>query len=253
MSFKWIPVLLLSIFLASCASNPEQEGSAAEAARHAAQVNTQLGREYMNRGQYEVALEKLKKAINSDKNYAPAHTMIAVFYEQIGEQDLVEKHYREAVKISPENGDVNNNYGSYLCRSGQAKSAEKYFLTAVDDPFYRTPAVALSNAGSCQLEMGNLDKAESYLRQSLEYDPKFPDALLEMAGISYQRGNHLGARAFLQRYEDAGPRTAESLMMGYRVETHFNNSVAARRYADLVLNFFPGSYQATEIKSLRQQ
>ena len=42
----------------------------------------------MDRGQYEIALEKLKKAVAYDKTYAPAHTMLGVLYETIGENEL---------------------------------------------------------------------------------------------------------------------------------------------------------------------
>jgi type IV pilus assembly protein PilF len=39
--------------------------------------------------------------------------------------------------------------GAFLCRLGRFPDAEKYFLRAVEDPFYKTPAAALANAGVC--------------------------------------------------------------------------------------------------------
>jgi len=248
-----IGFLLVTGLLCGCAANPAREDSKDSKARHAAEINTQLGREYMQRNQDEVALEKLKKAISMDNNYAPAHTMIAVLYEKLGEENLAEKNYYEAVRIAPGNGDVNNNYGAYLCRNGKGQDAERYFLKALDDPFYKTPAVAMANAGACQLKLGNVDKAETYLRKSLGYDAKFPDALLAMASISVSRKDYLRGRAFLQRYESAGPRSAESLMLGYRIEHQLGNATGAKHYADSLLDYFPQSGEAKEIKGIRSQ
>ncbi len=251
MKYRFCLLLALVTLLSACAGSGAPPGGV-DSVREQTEINTQLGREYMSRGQYEIALEKLKKATSADPDYAPAHTVLAVLYEQIGEHDLAGQHYRRAVDTAPKNGDVNNNYGAYLCKSGQADRAERYFLRALDDPFYRTPAVALSNAGSCELQSGNLDKAESFLRQSLEYDAKFPDTLLTMAKVSHLQGEYFRARAFLQRYEGLGPATAESLALGSGIENNLNNKDAARGYFEKLSAQFPNSPQARELRGKLQ-
>jgi type IV pilus assembly protein PilF len=175
--------------------------------------------------------------------------MLGVLYEQIGEMASAEKHYQLAVQAAPANGDVNNNFGVFLCKSGRLDAAERHFLKAIEDPFYRTPAVALANAGSCFLQNGNLDKAEKYLRQSLEYDAEFPDALLPMASVSQQKGEHLRARAFLQRYQATGSESAASLALGVRIETSLDNERAAQDYRDRLLRDHPDSPQAADVMS----
>lgn len=243
--------VLFACLLLGCSSSPERDEGKAN--RRAAELNTQLGQGYMNRGEYEIALDKLKKAVRADDDFAPAHTMLAVLYEQIGETDLAGRHYREAVRADPEDGNVNNNYGAYLCRTGKAEEAEKYFLNTLEDPFYRTPEVSMANAGSCALEAGQREKAESYLRRSLGYEPGFADALLVMAALKYEQGSYLAARGFMQRYEVAGPPVPESLITRYRIETSLSNPEEARRYADQLLDQFPNTAQAEEIRSIRRQ
>ncbi len=61
----------------------------------------------MDRGQYEIALEKLKKAIAYDKTYAPAYTMLGMLYEALGETEDAGVEYKRAVQYAPKNGDVN--------------------------------------------------------------------------------------------------------------------------------------------------
>ena len=234
-----LPSLLL--VLAACASSPDRSDTEL---RRAAETNTALGRQYMERGEYEIALEKLKRAVAYDKTYAPAHTMLGILYETIGQTRQAGEEYRRAVQYDPQDGSVNNNYGAYLCGTGKQKEAERYFLAAVEDPFYDTPAIALSNAGSCALALGDLDKAESFLRQSLEYDDKLGAALLPMAEVSYRQGSYLRARAFLQRFEAVGTPTAESLMLGYRIESRLGDEKSAERYRRELLERYPSAMQS---------
>lgn len=243
-------ILLTVIFLAACATTSTDKED--KAARKAAETNTALGRGYMDRGQYEIALEKLKRAVAYDKTYAPAHTLLGVLYETIGETEEAGREYKLAAHYAPKNGEVNNNYGAYLCATGKQNEAEKYFLRAVDDPFYPTPAIALSNAGSCALALGDLDKAETFLRQSLDYDNKLGASLLSMAEVSYRKGSFLTARAFLQRYEATGDMDEESLYLGYRIESRLGDEESAERYRIELLERFPGTEQAGRAASREQ-
>ena len=236
-----ILILFLLLFVVACASsgNSREDGD-----RKAAENNTSLGQAYMERQQYEVALEKLKRAVANDKTYAPAHTLLAILYENLGETELAEKEYKEAIKYDPTDGDVNNNYGAFLCRNGKSEQADQYFMTAVKDPFYTTPQMAYVNAGNCSLGRGDLDKAEAYLRQSLEFDGKNAAALLAMADVSYRRGSYLRARAFLQRYESVGNLNEQSLLLGYRIESELNDNKSAERYRTELFERFPNSSEA---------
>lgn len=241
MNAKTLLLTAALLGLAACTSTPQKSD---DELRSAAETNTSLGRQYMERGQYEVSLEKLKRAVSYDKTYAPAHTMLGVLYETIGETEQAGEEYQLAVKYDPTDGNVNNNYGAYLCGIGRREEADRYFNTALEDPFYNTPEVALSNAGGCALARGDLDKAESYLRQSLDYNDKLGAALLPMAEVSYRKGSYLRARAFLQRYEAVAPMTEESLQLGFRIETALGDEKSAERYRIELREQYPGSIQA---------
>jgi len=236
-----ILVLFTLLFIVACSSTPDESD---KSARKAAETNTALGRSYMDQRQYEIALEKLKRAVAHDKTYAPAHTLLGVLYETIGEMEKAGEEYKKAVQYAPENGDANNNYGAFLCAAGKREEADRYFMAAIDDPFYSTPAIALANAGSCALALGDLDKAESYLRQSLDYDGKLGAALLPMAQVSYRQGSFLRARAFLQRYQAVSVLNEEALYLGYEIESKLGDEESAERYRIELLERFPGSIQA---------
>lgn len=249
MSLRSIAMALLCAGLLAACASAQQTASEDKAARKAAETNTSLGRQYLDRRQYEVALEKLRRAVAYDATYAPAHTLLGVLFETLGKLEEAEREYRLAVKYAPENGDVNNNYAVFLCGQDRASEAEPYFQAAMQDPFYTTRHVAYANAGLCALNRNELDKAERYLRQSLEYDGKYAPALLPMAEVSYRMDAYLPARAFLQRYEAVGEVNAESLYLGYLIETALGDAVSAARYRKSLLDGFPGSTEAAQTRT----
>lgn len=236
---------LAVLALTGCASGPAPEETGK--ARRAAETNTELGRQYIARGEYEVALDKLRRAIAHDKTYAPAHTVLAFLYENLNDDEMAAKEYREAVKYDPDGGSVNNNYGAFLCSQNKWHEAERYFDRALEDPFYATPELATTNAGLCALGAGDLDKADKYLRQSIEYDDNLPEALLALGKLNYQQEQYLRARAFLQRYEAVASHTAESLELAYRIERELGDEQAAERYRRELLQSFPKSSAARSV------
>ncbi len=250
MEMRIVLLVLISLITACTASGREDE---LKNNRKAAETNTSLGQEYMQRKEYEIALEKLKRALAYDRTYAPAHTVLGVLYETLGDLEQAEKEYAAAVKYDASDGDVNNNYGAFLCRIGKGKGAEQYFLKAVKDLFYRTPEIAYSNAGYCALEQGDLDKADAFLRQSLGYNDKLPSALISMADVSYQMNNYLRARAFLQRYGSVGAWNANSLLLGYRIESKLGDAESANRYRLKLLERFPDSSEASRATGQEQE
>jgi type IV pilus assembly protein PilF len=247
---RLLALFLVSLLVSAGASQQTENPDEKSDSRRAAESNTSLGLEYMERGQYEVALGKLKKAVREDPGYAPAHTVMAVLYERIGEFALAGKSYQKAYQADPANGDVNNNYGVYLCKSGEANKAMGHFLKALDDPFYSSPSVALTNAGACEMGDGDLAEANNYLRRALKIEPDFPDALMAMANLKFQEQNYLGARAFMQRYEAAASHDAESLLLAYKIETASGDSKNANRYKLMLESHFPESEQTREVRRL---
>lgn len=245
-----VMLLMALVFIGGCASSQPEDPYDVSKKRKGAESNTSLGLEYMKRGQYEVALGKLKKAVRDDPTYAPAHTVTAVLYERIGEMDLAGRHYLKAVEIDPVDGDTNNNYGVYLCKTGKEDKAIGHFLKALEDPFYSSPSVALTNAGSCALGKGDFDGADNYLRAALKIEPAFPDALLNMAKLNFEKKNYLSSRAFMQRYEAAAGHGPETLLLAYKIEVASNDRRAANKYKLMLESNFPESDQAAEARRI---
>jgi len=212
----------------------------------AAQYNTQLGLDYLQRGKLDFAKEKLERALEQDPTLPQAHTAMALLYEQLGEAERADKHYRKALSLSPEAA-MHNNYGVFLCRQGKREKAEEHFIEAIGDRLYRTPEAALTNLGFCLRQDGELERAEEYFRQALRRNSRFPDALWQMANVAYEQENYLQARAFLQRYAERAPEGPQVLSLGMRIEMELGDDAAVEDYEQKLRRDYPESVQTRQL------
>jgi type IV pilus assembly protein PilF len=203
----------------------------------------------MRQGDYDTALVKLQKALEADPGSATANGTLAILYENVGENDLAEKHFKKALRLSPKDPQIHNNYGQYLCRHDKYTEAIEQFNIAAGDALYPGLAASLTNAGICAARIPDNKQAETYFRKALAHDQNFSYALLQMANLMYTQGNYLAARAYIQRFDGVSAPSAESLWLGVRIESALGDLSAAGGYALKLKNNFPKSEEA---KSLRE-
>lgn len=217
--------------------------------KEAARINTDLGINYARNGDYDVALDKFKRALEQDASHAPAHAGIALVYSQRGETEAAESHFKRALQLQGNDAFTRNNYGVMLCEQKRYKEAERMFLQAAAVPGYRAPESAYTNAGVCAKRIPDLERAELLLREALKVKPEYPDALQNLAAVCLDRGDYARARAFLQRYEKAGPATANTLWLGARIEYALGDEHAAADYIQRLRAQFPDSEESARTLS----
>ncbi len=246
-----ISVLMGLVILAGCASSPARVEDTPQ--RRAARSYAELGLNYLRQGQRAVAMEKLRKAVEMDPSYAGAQHGLALGYQEFGQPDLAEMHFRHAMRLDDKDSNLYNNFGAFLCDQGRYEEADKYFLRAVADPGYGTPDRAWENAGVCALKNNDFDKAETYLRSALKLQPKLSAALLGMARVNYRKKDFLRTRAYLQRYEEVGAPTSETLWLAVQTERNLGDVQAANRSVMLLESKFPDSDEARSLKRGRSK
>ncbi|MEM7026748.1 MAG: type IV pilus biogenesis/stability protein PilW [Pseudomonadota bacterium] len=210
--------------------------------------NLDLGIAYMKQGAFEKALEKLNRAKLADPKYSPTYNALGLLYESLGQQDKAEEHYKKAIKLNIADSSTLNNYGRFLCKQNRRDEAEDVFQQAADNPLYETPEIAITNAGVCFFNNQNSAKAEEYFRKALQLNPNIPPALLLMSEISYNQGDKLSARGYLQRFQLIAAHTPKSLWLGIRLEQALKNNDAVSSYALLLKNQFPDSEEAAKLR-----
>jgi type IV pilus assembly protein PilF len=245
----WLSVALVALSACANSGSMNQRASADEAAV----ANMNLGAGYLRQGNTELAIERLQRALSQDPRLVDAHSTIAVAYDQIGKLEEAETHYRRAAQLDPDNGGAANAYAVFLCRQSRYTEAEPFFRRAADNATYTTPEVALTNAGVCARDSGQLDAAAENFRLALTRNPSYPDALLNMMELSYQSGNYLQARAFVQRYIQARPATAAVLWTCFNVERELEDDAAADRCATQLRNGFRGTPEFAQLEERQRR
>lgn len=239
---------LVLLLVAGCATLPGEGSSSAspvpQTANKLAEVHTKLGIGYLREGKLELAFNRLTRAIAADPGYSTAHNAMGTLQERLGDMQSAEKHFNTAVSLDPTDSSAQINFGSLLCRTGRYQEGEQRFLQALKNSLYERPEVAYNNAGLCMKAAGDMDKAETYFRAALERDPRISSALLAMSEISFNKQRFLPARAYLQRYQEAGKMDAAALWLGVRIERELGDNVTAERHATKLRQQFPDSQQA---------
>jgi type IV pilus assembly protein PilF len=234
----FIGVFAALFLTAGCVSMDKREADPEKAA----QIYADLGLQYLRQGNLELARVKLERSLELEGKNADAHHYIAEVYKQLGNRELALQHYSKAVRYDADNPMLLNNYGAFLCEQGRLKEAEEYFLQAAHLPTYRTPELAYENLALCALQTEHPETAEAYFRKALQIRPSLPKSLYQMALISYQQGEYLSARAFIERFHAIG-RTAQSLKLGIRIEEALGAEAAADKYRKLLSTRFPDAAQ----------
>ncbi|HHH38175.1 MAG TPA: type IV pilus biogenesis/stability protein PilW [Sedimenticola sp.] len=243
----WLFLLLplLAPLLSGCGgmatTGEEKTGKLAQDRTGAGDVYVKLAVAYMQRGQYDIALRQAQKAISVEPDNAQAHNVAALIFARLGENEVAERHFREALDLEPRNSYVRNAYGTFLCRQNRYQASEQEFMLALENPLYSSPEIAWTNAAICKRQAGDLKQAESYLRQGLQRNPRFPLALLEMTRLLLDEGRYRAAGEYLERYMAAARPTAESLWMGVRIARQLGDEEKLERYAVMLMKNFPDS------------
>lgn len=236
--------LATAALLAGCTSTTDApEVSEKDAAR----FNVQLGMNYLQRGDLEAAREKLERAAKQDPSLPAAHAALGILYERAGDVPRAQDHLRRATRLTPDDPSLLNHYGGFLCRQGEFKEGIRHFEMAAGNAFYRSPEVALANAGVCARRIPDPEQAENFFRRALDVNRNHAEALLQLADLSLETGRAMQARAFLQRYEAVGPVTSYSLELGQRIETAAGDWRAADDYANQLRKEFPDSRESRSL------
>jgi type IV pilus assembly protein PilF len=235
----------LALALAAAAALAQTD--APDPTQEAGRINARLSMEYLKRGQLQVAQEKVEKALEQNPKDANVQLSAGLVYERLHEQKKAEKHFRLALRVAPDNPEVQNAFGAFLCRNEQQSKGQEMFAKAAANPLYRTPYVAYTNAGVCARSAGKLEQAERYLRQALATKVDYPEAYAQLAGVLHERGSNLQARAFVERYLAVAPATPDMLLLGHLIELGLKDEAAANSFKERLKKEFPDSEQARAV------
>ncbi len=249
---RLLPIVLLGLasLLAACAGAPAagtddgaaiQTASDESEARKRARTRLALAAGYYENGQYGVALDEQKKALQADPSFAEAHDLGGLIYMALGQGGQAQQQFERALALNPRDANAWHNLGWLQCEQGQFERAGESFRRAIAVPGYPERAKTLMAQGLCEARAGHAGRAEATLMRAYELDPGHPVTGYNLAQLLHRRGDDARAQFYIRRLNNSELANAESLWLGIRVERRLNNRQAMEQLATQLRRRFPQS------------
>ncbi|EJL9412218.1 MULTISPECIES: type IV pilus biogenesis/stability protein PilW [Vibrio] len=225
----------LIIALAGCVTVTETAGNTAQSdPTEMAEARIALGLGYLENGSMIKARENLEKALQHAPDYYRSQLSMAHYYEAVGENDSARKMYRTALSKHPKNGNVLNNFGTFLCKQGEYDTADQYFRRAVEQPYYYLISASYENAGLCALKAGKTDNAREYFKRAIDHDPNRLLSILQLTKMEIEAGDYTPARLRLMDLNQRYGYQKASLKLLIELEKRAGNSALEQKYQTLL-------------------
>ncbi len=224
---------------------PPQEAPAP----YRAQLHTEIAAGFYERGQMEVALQELAEAAKLDPRNARIYNVYGLVYSMLGQDANAQQNFQKALELAPNDSEIRQNWGWYLCTHGRAKESIAEFEAAVRNPLYKTPDISLVNAAKCSAELGDVRQAEAYFKRALAVNPASPIATYGLALLVYREGRLDEARAMMRRVLQQPTPPADALYLGMCIERKLGDRATEASYASQLRNRYPESAETKAIPS----
>jgi type IV pilus assembly protein PilF len=251
-----VPLALVA--LAGCVSQSAVEshpvtempgGTSVATAHRRAEVHTALASENIARGNLNVALSETQLAIKDDSTYAQAYNMQGLVYMELREDVSARAAFDRALSLDPNNPEVLNNVGWFLCTRDETDRALKMLRRAAADPLYPTPEKAYLSLGLCMRRLHKDDDAEKYLRRAVAIRPNLIGGLYNLAAIGYERREYKDSDAYMTRYMRLTPNPPlEALVLAARIARANKDDATAQSYLLQMRRRFPDAPQLQELE-----
>lgn len=145
----------------------ERTREAIENRAETAKEHLAAGRDYLNRGQLNLAISELSTATSLDPKLGEAHNLLGVAFAQKGLAERAKDSYERAVKAEPEDAQVLNNLGYTLYEQGNYRAAVDRLKRAMK--LAPRDERILNNLGLALCRLGKFDDAyKSFARANGE-------------------------------------------------------------------------------------
>jgi type IV pilus assembly protein PilF len=215
------------------ADDAPQSGTATsneDPVRYRSRLHTELGANYLQRGQFAIALEELREAIRVDPRYGLAHSIMGLVHANLQEDAKADAAFKRAVEVAPNEGDIRNQYGSFLCGQGRADEGIAQFEAALRMPLYQTPQVALENAGSCALASSKIRPAETYFARLVQLFPFNSRGYQGLASVAMKTARYDEVKKQVELGVRTQQLTPQLLFMGFCAEKRLGNAAREAEY-----------------------
>ncbi|WP_299694821.1 type IV pilus biogenesis/stability protein PilW [uncultured Vibrio sp.] len=222
--------LLASLCLMGCVSVTEGPPKIESDPIAMSESRIELGLGYMGQGNMVRARENLELAVKHAPSYYRARLSMAHYYEQVGEIEEARGAYQKALRLDAKNGNVLNNYGTFLCKQGEYEQADQYFNRAIDQSYYYLVSASYENAAFCAFKAGNTDQAKHYFARAIDHDPNRVKSILQLSKIEVNDADYDEARLRLFKFHQRYGYQIPSLKILVELENKAGNGALEKKY-----------------------
>ncbi|HTW74449.1 MAG TPA: type IV pilus biogenesis/stability protein PilW [Steroidobacteraceae bacterium] len=214
----------------------------------AANINVQLGLDYMKEGDLQLAQTKLDRALREDSHNANVYLAMALLDARLGKAKDADRDYHRALALSHRSALMLNDYAVYLCSHGRSAEGVRYADEAAANPLYQTPWAAYANAGICLQNLHRDAEALQRFTRALQSNPTFADAVFGAASVEFAQQRYLQARLRVDGFLIKNPPTPQLLLLAWRIAGAQGDTDGQQRYRQRLNQEFPDSGQARALQ-----
>jgi type IV pilus assembly protein PilF len=219
-------------------------------APYRAQLHAEIAAGFFERGQMDVALQELAEAVKLDPKNAKIYNVYGLVYAMLGEDANAQRNFQTALELAPTDSEIRQNWGWFLCTHGKARESIPEFELAIRNPLYKTPDVALTNAGKCSVEIGDRRRADDYFRRALSFNQNNTVAAYNLSLLAYREARFDEARAMMRRVmQQQQTPSADALYLGMCIERKLGDRSSEASYVSQLRNRYPDSAEARALSS----
>lgn len=221
-----ISVIILSLLMTlSCAGTSKQK----ENNIREGQIHMQMGSNYLNKGNTELALFELTKASRLIPGDPDVHFALGTVHLLREEPELAMEEFLRTIALNKQHADAYNNLGYTYLKLARWDEAIEACQKALAVVTYDTPERAMTIIGWAYYKKGDSARGLDMLKRALNMRDNQPDTENRIATIYLEEGRLDKAKTILQDLARRAPRFSSArLNLGivYYKERDF---VAARR------------------------
>ncbi len=253
---KWAGSLMIAALLAGCVTTTDSRFAREADEQKALEDYVQLATAYIAQGNYDRARMHLERALEINRDYAPAQAARGLILQREGEAELAESAFLKALDEDPDYTRGRVYYAAYLFGQERYDKARDQFAIASGDTGYPDRGSVFYNLGLTERRLGNDLAAARAFQRAVELSRGDARALLALSSALVDAGQYDEAARYYDRLVGMMSRnkqmthTPESLLTGIRLARHQGERDREASLALLLRNQYPNSEQYQKYKAL---
>jgi type IV pilus assembly protein PilF len=127
------------------------------------------------------------------------------------------------------------------------EGVERFSEVAINK-YYRTPEVALTNAGVCLRDAKRIDEAQKMFTRAIKARPDYSEATVQLATLQVENGSVAEARKTVDTYLGAFRPNPDVLFAAVNVARAAKDKMSEEKHSRTLRLEFPDSPQARALK-----